>query len=146
MNPIMRSVKPLTEAQRSVLEFIREHAAQFGSSPTAREIADHFGFASQTAATTHVDAMIRKGILERGIAGKSRNIFITSRGMGFLHTPPAPNDAVDAARYRWLRDHSAGQFSHPIVVSQARVGESMRYVGPLCGEDLDRLIDAAREP
>ena len=49
----------------------------------------------------------------------------------------------DAARYRWLRDKSPGQFEHPIVVTQARAEYHMKYFGPLAYANLDKAIDAA---
>lgn len=49
----------------------------------------------------------------------------------------------DAARYRWLRDSSIGQFRHPIVVSQTKGEMGMLYVGPMIGFALDAAIDAA---
>jgi pheromone shutdown protein TraB len=52
---------------------------------------------------------------------------------------------ADAARYRWLRDSSLGQWEHPIVVSQSRTPYGMRYVGPLMGAELDAAIDLARK-
>jgi len=55
----------------------------------------------------------------------------------------AERDA-DARRYLQLRDHAAGQFEHPIVVSQHHeVGKGMRYMGPVIDRELDRLVDAA---
>jgi hypothetical protein len=51
----------------------------------------------------------------------------------------------DALRYRWLRTHSAGQWQHPIVVSQQRNEYNMNYVGPLIGGSLDKAIDAAMQ-
>jgi len=50
----------------------------------------------------------------------------------------------DAERYLWLRDKSPGQFEQPIVVTQARSANTMKYVGPLAYKDLDAAIDAAR--
>ena len=52
-------------------------------------------------------------------------------------------DAKDAARYRWLRDESVDQWEHPIVVSQSKMNDSMRYVGPLSAGVLDAAVDAA---
>lgn len=49
-----------------------------------------------------------------------------------------------ADRYRWLRDCSANQYEHPLVVSQMRMEHGMRYVGPLTGKALDNAIDKAR--
>lgn len=55
-----------------------------------------------------------------------------------------PDTLKDAARYRWLRDHSLGQYEHPIAVSQRRAPfDTMQYVGPLVGEPLDKAIDQA---
>jgi hypothetical protein len=50
---------------------------------------------------------------------------------------------LDAERYRWLRDKSPGQYEQPIVVTQARAGDHMKYIGPLAYNDLDSAIDAA---
>jgi len=41
--------------------------------PTTREIQSHFGFASQTAAVTHLRALERKGVIQR-LAGKARAV------------------------------------------------------------------------
>lgn len=49
-----------------------------------------------------------------------------------------------ADRYRWLRDCSADQYEHPLVVSQTKSEHGMRYVGPLTGKSLDSAIDKAR--
>lgn len=49
----------------------------------------------------------------------------------------------DARRYRWLRDKSPGQYEQPIVVTQARAGDHMKYIGPLAYDNLDAAIDQA---
>lgn len=49
----------------------------------------------------------------------------------------------DAARYNWLRDKSVGQWEHPIVVTQERYQDGMRYLGPVTDRNLDKAIDAA---
>ena len=49
----------------------------------------------------------------------------------------------DAARYRWLRDRSHGQYTHPIVVSQTIHERGVVYVGPMLGDGLDTAIDNA---
>ena len=47
-------------------------------------------------------------------------------------------------RYEWLRNNSVKQFEHPIVVSQEKKPQGgMLYLGPVCGEALDKAIDAA---
>lgn len=62
----------------------------------------------------------------------------------YTHPPADKRDEEDAARYRWLRDKSPGQYEHPIAVTQRRSDYGMQYVGPLCGKELDKHIDAAR--
>lgn len=63
-----------------------------------------------------------------------------------LFTRPQPQvdeDRRDAERYRWLRNCSAGQWEHPMVVSQQRRDDRMLYLGPMLGNGLDQAIDAA---
>lgn len=56
-------MKPITERQRQVLEFIRQSLDRNGVSPSLREIAGHFGFRSMKAAADHVSALKRKGLV-----------------------------------------------------------------------------------
>ena len=51
----------LTKQQRRILDFIQTHQQSEGIVPTLREIADHFGFRSMTAAADHVRALRKKG-------------------------------------------------------------------------------------
>lgn len=55
----------LTKRQFQVLEFVRETRSGEGYSPTVREIADHFGFASHTSAEKHLVALEKKGFIRR---------------------------------------------------------------------------------
>ncbi len=67
----------LTSRQQQVLEFIKEAHSRSGVVPTTREIQEHFGFASQTAAVNHLRALERKGVIQRQ-AGKARAVSIVS--------------------------------------------------------------------
>src|SRR4051812_38933550 len=67
----------LTKRQQEVLSFIELTRARDGHSPTLREIANHFGFASPKAAADHVTALQRKGILS-GPARKARALRVIS--------------------------------------------------------------------
>ena len=55
----------LKERQRSVLEFIQSEQREKGITPSTREIQHHFGFASQTSVMQYIDALERKGFLDR---------------------------------------------------------------------------------
>lgn len=58
-------MKPkLTVRQQEVLDFLREEH-RTGLMPSTREIQKHFGFASQTAAMSHLRALERKGVIKR---------------------------------------------------------------------------------
>ena len=78
----MRSVLPnmssLTTRQQEVLEFIEQSQTNRGVIPSTREIQEHFGFASQTAAVNHLKALQRKGIIQR-LAGKARAVALVSQ-------------------------------------------------------------------
>lgn len=57
-------MKALTQRQQKVLEFIRDTISTTNIPPSLREICDHFGFKSVKAASDHVAALRRKGMLE----------------------------------------------------------------------------------
>jgi repressor LexA len=62
----------LTARQQQVLDFIRRQQQQTGFPPSSREIQEHFGFQSQTAAMNHLRALERKGVINR-TPGKARS-------------------------------------------------------------------------
>lgn len=53
----------LTEIQKNVCRFIREHLAQKGFPPTRVEIAENFGWRSPNAAEVHIQALKKKGVI-----------------------------------------------------------------------------------
>lgn len=64
----------LTERQKAILEFVRQQTEK-GVSPTVREIARHFGFASTNAVHSHLQLLEKKGEIRRE-AGRTRNIVL----------------------------------------------------------------------
>lgn len=55
----------MTRRQQEVLDFIRRTELACGVGPTTREVQHHFGFRSQTAAVDHINALGRKGALDK---------------------------------------------------------------------------------
>src|SRR6478735_1121060 len=55
----------LTNRQQQLIEYLRDEQRRHGIMPSTREIQHHFGFASQTAAVSHLRALERKGIIVR---------------------------------------------------------------------------------
>jgi repressor LexA len=63
----------LTDRQHQLVDFLRSYQRQYGVMPSTRDIQQHFGFASQTAAMSHLKALERKGAIRR-LAGKARAV------------------------------------------------------------------------
>lgn len=55
----------LTERQRDILAFIREHKASKGVAPTHKEICEAFGFSSYGTVYKHLSLLERKGLIRR---------------------------------------------------------------------------------
>jgi repressor LexA len=72
------NMQGLTERQKRVLEYLEEVQGRTGMVPSTREIQEHFGFASQTAALNHLRALERKGMIRRE-PGKARAVSILSQ-------------------------------------------------------------------
>src|SRR4051812_6883187 len=70
-------MESLTDRQQEVLDYILECNAHTGVTPSTREIQEHFGFASQTAAMNHLRALERKGVIQRQ-PGKARAVSVTA--------------------------------------------------------------------
>lgn len=65
----------LTDRQQQVLDFIQHQQRATGVIPSMREIKEHFGFRSETAAVGHVHALESKGALQRQ-PGKRRALVL----------------------------------------------------------------------
>jgi repressor LexA len=61
----------LTKRQQELLDFLRKYHTETGLMPSTREIQHHFGFASQTAAVSHLKALEKKGVIKK-LPGKAR--------------------------------------------------------------------------
>ena len=61
----------LTKRQQELLDFLRQYHSDTGLMPSTREIQNHFGFASQTAAVSHLRALEKKGVINK-LPGKAR--------------------------------------------------------------------------
>ena len=56
---------PLTQRQKQVLSMIRRHLSEKGAPPTIRELREGLGLKSLRGVTVHLDALVRKGHIER---------------------------------------------------------------------------------
>ncbi|MEP4079761.1 transcriptional repressor LexA [Haloferula sp.] len=65
--------EPLTQRQQEILDYLKESQRIRGVMPSTREIQESFGFASQTAAMSHLRALEKKGAIQR-LPGKARAV------------------------------------------------------------------------
>ena len=73
-NTVHKKMQPsLTHRQQEIVDYLRKSQRMTGLMPTTREIQRAFGFASQTAAMSHLRALERKGVIQR-LAGKARAV------------------------------------------------------------------------
>lgn len=63
----------LTRRQQDIVDYLRDYQHKTGVMPSTREIQHYFGFASQTAAMSHLRALERKGVIQRH-QGKARAV------------------------------------------------------------------------
>jgi repressor LexA len=63
----------LTTRQIEILDHLRKSQRETGIMPSTREIQHYFGFASQTAAMSHLRALEKKGVIQR-LPGKARAV------------------------------------------------------------------------
>ena len=58
-------LKPLTERQKQILEYIENFIKDHGYSPTFEEIREHFSFASINSVQKHISALVKKRYLSK---------------------------------------------------------------------------------
>jgi len=76
----------LTDRQKDVLGFIQTEQREKGLTPSTREIQKHFGFASQTSVMQYLDALQRKGFLDRH-ARKARALITPAQKIRITDIP-----------------------------------------------------------
>ncbi len=69
--------KGLTKRQQSILQFVMEYVQQEGYPPSIREIGAHFEIGSLRGVTVHLDALERKGYINR--SNTPRSIKVTHK-------------------------------------------------------------------
>jgi len=79
------NMKPMTDRQQAVLQFVEEFIARRGYPPTVREVAAHFGIQPRAAAD-HLEALKRKGRLHRE-PGRSRGLVLSARIQAVVEVP-----------------------------------------------------------
>jgi repressor LexA len=115
----------LTPKQQAVYNFIAEQLQSGHPCPTRREIAAHFGFASPFAASCHIAALIRKGVLTQD-TGKARSLRSSITGDSPDSTSRRPHARRNSASHRTAEIPIFG--SIPAGFAQERQQESQGCV------------------
>lgn len=99
----------LTDTQRRLLDFLREHIARHGYPPSQMEIARAFGFRQNRSARYHLEALAQAGLIELS-AGRARGIRLTSthRTSAFATTTTSSMPPTDLLQVPLLGRVAAG--------------------------------------
>jgi repressor LexA len=65
MNPTADPRPALTKRQSEILDYLKEHIAEYGYPPTFRGICGRFGITSPNGVACHFRAMEKKGYIRR---------------------------------------------------------------------------------
>lgn len=79
-------MRPPTDRQKRVLQFVLSFQGDNGMPPTLREIAKHMGVVSTNAANDYVRALVKRGLLRRRPL-ISRGLTLTAEGYLCLQKP-----------------------------------------------------------
>ena len=129
----------LTANQQRVLDCIQRHLDQHDRAPTLREISENLGLASHSSAQDYVEALVRKGALERSPHHRGLRLPHRSRALAATRLPlvgrvAAGSPILAAENIEAHHDLDAGLF-HPRADYLLRVvGLSMRDAGILDGD------------
>lgn len=82
----------LTERQQAILVYLGETIRQRGFPPSIREISAHFGISSTQGVQRHLEALEKKGYIERD--SRARSIRLTGEGVGGQAPATLSPDAV----------------------------------------------------
>jgi repressor LexA len=89
----------LPPRQKSILEYLRVFLQQQGCPPSYREIGQAFGIRSTNGVSAHLQALEKKGYIERmGSGGLARSIRLTEKARFLLQPEGAPRPSMTLPR------------------------------------------------
>ncbi len=131
--------RALTPIQKKVLHFIEEETLNRGSPPTLRAICAEFGFKALGTVQSHLQALIKKGFLERD-EGKARGLRVLHQRFSRAMSIPILGK-IQAGHPQEAIEVGMGTLSVPLELARKGklfalkvVGESMTGAGILEGD------------
>jgi repressor LexA len=125
-----------TARQRDIADFLESEVRERGLTPSQREIAERFGFASQNAVRSHLRLMEKKGMLVR-FPRKARGIKLKRKpapGIPLLGQIAAGRPLTAIQEADDVLPISPGFFQGSELFALRVRGESMRDAGILPGD------------
>lgn len=80
----------LTDRQKQVLDLVRRHLAEQGAPPTIRELREGLGLNSLRGVTVHLDALVRKGFIERSRQARGIRLLKEPKSSRMAPVEPVP--------------------------------------------------------
>ena len=135
----MDDFRNLTANQRRVLDCIRRHLEHNGVAPTLREIAENLELSSHSSAQDYVEALVRKGALERlpyhrGLRLPHRSRASAATLLPLVGRVAAGSPILAAENIEAQHDVDPGLFRPRADYLLRVVGLSMRDAGILDGD------------
>ena len=129
----------LTANQQRVLDWIRRYLDRHDRSPTLREISENLGLSSHSSAQDYVEALVRKGALERlpyhrGLRLPHRSRAPVSTQLPLVGRVAAGSPILAAENIEAHHDVDPGLFRPRADYLLRVVGLSMRDAGILDGD------------
>lgn len=93
-----KTIWPLTEKEQQILRYLEGYLRDKGTSPTYREVQEHFGFKSIHSIQKYFQQLEQKGYLRSGPRHKKRSLVVTQSADAFQNqyrdTPPVAASAA----------------------------------------------------
>jgi repressor LexA len=127
-------MRPLTDRQAEILQFIRDAVETTGLPPTRAEICSALGFASPNAAEDHLRALERKGVIEL-TSGIARGIRLAEPpGLAVIGRVAAGHPILAEQHIQGRHQVDPALFSPRADYLLKVRGQSMRDAGILDGD------------
>lgn len=148
-------MKGLTKRQEDVLKFIADYLANYEYPPSYQEIADKFGIVSKHGVVRHLEALVRKGFIEKtGTTARSLRI-IDKRYQPPSEIANLPLIGRVSAGYPILAEQNIDDYiavPRRLIKTEGRYftlrvqGESMMNAGIMDGDLVIVMSSNAAEP
>ena len=120
----VRSMKKITDRQKQILESIANYIEEKSYPPSYQELADHLGIKSKFAILKHIDALVKKGYLEKDSSARGLRIIDPEYAPGNNHETDVPLIGRVAAGFPILAQENIERY---VSIPRALIKSEGRY-------------------